>query len=127
MGEPADQCLVARRVAEATNHSRDLSVKDRRRNRTGQVADDLDILARRVEYFEGALIGHQGEERRQIDSRGERIDRRRFLEARNLDKTQNRPIGPLAHKLGVDCNKARPPLPCAKFGQRIRVRDNCHN
>ena len=84
LGELADQRLIACRIAEAANHGGYLSVEERFRNRSGQVEKDLDILPRRVEHLESALIRHQIEERRQIDPGGERIDRRRIFGARNL-------------------------------------------
>ena len=126
-GELGDQGLIARRIAEAADHAGNLGIEERYRHRAGQVEKYLDILARRVEYLERSRIRHQGEKRREVDSRRERIDCRRFLGTRHLHEAEDRPIRPLAHELGVDRNKARALLPFAKVLQRIRVSDYRHD
>jgi len=103
-----------------------LRVEERGRHRAGQIEEYLDILARCVEHLQCARIRRQSEERREVDPRGERIDRRRFLRARHLHEAQDRPIGPFPHELGVDRNKARILLPLAKAGQCVRIGDYYH-
>ncbi len=52
-------------------------------------------------FSTSSLFDEQVEQRLQVDALGLRIDRRRLLGARDLDQAQVRPIGVLAHELGV--------------------------
>ena len=64
--------------------------------------DDFKVLPAGVEDLQHVLVfDHQLEDRGQIDVRL-RVDRRRFLAARDLQQAQDRPVGVLAHELGVD-------------------------
>ena len=49
-----------------------------------------------------ALVGHQPEERREIDAVGHGIDDRLSRGTGELDKAELRPKGLLAHEFGVD-------------------------
>ena len=71
-------------------------------------------------------VGHQGVQRSQVDVRGERVDRRRLLGTGNLNQAQDRPIGALAHKFGVDRDEGRILLPRAKAGESVALGDNRH-
>ncbi len=126
LGELGDKRLVARGIAEPANHCGDLRVKERLRDGAGEIEEDLDVLARGVEHLEDALIRHQSEQRRQIDPRSEHVDGRGTFGTGHLHKAQDRPIGALAHELGVDRNKARALLLGAKAGQRGGVGDDRH-
>ena len=82
-------------------HRRDLRVEQRLGHLAGQIVDDLEVLAAGVEDLQRVMVvDQQVEERREVDVRL-RIDRRRFLGARNLDEAEVRPIGILAHELSV--------------------------
>ena len=52
-----------------------------------------------------AGIGHQLEERRQVDALGQRIDQHFDRRARHLDQAELRPEGRLAQEFGVDGNE----------------------
>ena len=125
-GQPLDQCLVADRVAEAAHHRGHLGVEDGVRHIAGQMKEDLEILARRVEHLEGRRVGHQRQQRRQIDPFGQRVDRHRFLRAGHLHDAEDRPIGALAHELGIDGSELRAFLPDAEGGKRVGVGDQLH-
>ena len=66
-------------VAEAANHRGNLRVEQRHRHHLGEVPEDLDVLARGMEDLDHLRVGHQREERREVDSLGERIDRDRLV------------------------------------------------
>ena len=106
LGDPAHQGLVAGLVAIAADHRRDLGVEHRRRDQGGEIVEDFHILSRRVEHLDHVLVRHQFEQRRKIDAVGERIDDRGVLVSvaglRDLDQAELRPVGALAHELGVD-------------------------
>ena len=79
-----------------------------------------------MKHLEDALVRHQFEQRRQVDPRSECIDRHRFLGTGDLDKAKDRPIGALAHELGIDRNKARGCLPCAEVCKRAGFGNHRH-
>ena len=97
-----DQVRIADLLAMAERHRRDLRVEQRMRDLAGQIVDDLEVLAAGVEDLQHVLILHeQVEQGLQVDALGLGIDRRGFLGARDLDQAEIRPIGVLAHELGV--------------------------
>src|SRR5690606_31284350 len=63
------------------------------------------------------------EQRRKIDTVGERVDRRGFLLVAYLDQAQQRPVGVLAHELGIDRDEFRLREPFTEFGQLGGRRD----
>ncbi len=79
-----------------------------------------------MEHLEDAPFCHQLEQRRQVDPRRQRIDRYRFLGTGYLDEAENRPIGALAHELGVDRNKARTRLSRTEARQRVGFGNHRH-
>ncbi len=103
-GDALDQLVVGDGVAIAEHHRRYLGVEDRVRNDTGAMPDDFDVLTGGVEYLQHLLVGHQREERLEIDAVGQRIDDDRFLRARHLHHAKQRIIGRLAQEFGVDGN-----------------------
>jgi len=62
----------------------------------------FDILTGGVENLQHLLVGHQLEERLEVDARSQRIDHDRFLRARHLHDAEQRIIGRLAQKFGID-------------------------
>ncbi len=100
-----DQHAVARRLAEAAHHGRELGVEDGVGNGAREVVDDLDVLAGGVEHLEHPLIAHQLEEGRQVELGGERVDDDLGLAAGHLNEAETGPEGRFAHELGVDRDK----------------------
>ena len=90
----------------------------------GQVEDDLDILAAGVEDLEHMLVvDEQVEQRREVDPLRLGVDRRRLLAVGDLEQAQVRPIGVLAHELGVDRDEVRPGEPFAELFEGLGVGD----
>ena len=121
-----DQLFVAHLVAEPADHRRDLGIEDRRGDAAVEVVENLDVLARGVEHLEHAGVAHQREQRRQIDVRRQRIDRRRLVRRGNLHQAQARPERGVAHEFGVDGDVARSRQPLAKGAKRPGVGDEMH-
>ena len=101
-GDALDQLVVGDGIAIAEHHGRDLGVEDRVRNDPGLMPDDFDVLARGVEDLQHLLVGHQLEERLEVDALGQRIDHDRFLGARHLHDAEQGIIGRLAQEFGID-------------------------
>src|SRR5262245_8989282 len=74
-------------------------------NQACLVPDDLQVLARGMEDLHHALVGHQLEEGRKIDARGERVDDSLLAGSRKLNDAQLGPERLLANELGVDSDK----------------------
>ena len=64
--------------------------------------DDLDVLAGGVEYLQHFLVGHQFEERLEVDALGQRVDHDRFLGARHLHDAEQGIVGCLAQEFRID-------------------------
>jgi hypothetical protein len=64
--------------------------------------DDFDVLAGGVEHLQHLLVGHQVEERLEVDALGQRVDHDRFLRARHLHHAEQGIVGRLAQEFGVD-------------------------
>ena len=126
IGELARQGLVAHRIAEAADHRSDLGVEQRRRHLAGEMEEDFDVLARGVEDLGDIGIRHQLEQRRQIDARRQRIDGHGFLGPGDLHQAELRPIGLVAHELGVDGDELMPALAAAELGQCGGLGDEGH-
>jgi len=103
-GQPFDQRLIADRIAKAAHHRGHLGIEHRVRHITGQVKENLEILACRVEHLEGRGIGHQRQERRQIDPSASASIATAFS-GRPPARRRGSAIGPLAHELGIDGNE----------------------
>ena len=119
-----DEILVADLLAEPERHRRHLRIEQGMGGAAGQVEDDLDILAAGVEDLEHMLVideqVHQGGE---VDPLRLGIDRRRLLAIGDLDQAQLRPIGVLAHELGVDRDEVRPGEPFAELFEGLGIAD----
>ena len=101
-GDALDQLVVGDAVAIAEHHGGHLGVEDRVRDDARAMHDDFDVLARGVEHLQHRLIGHQVEERFQVDAGGQRVDHDGFLRAGHLDHAEQGIIGRLTQKFGVD-------------------------
>ena len=101
-GDALHQLVVGDGVAIAQHHGRDLGVEHRMRHDVGAMPDDLDVLARGVKHLQHLLVGHQLEERLEVDARRQRVDDDRFLGAGHLHHAQQRVVGGLAQELGID-------------------------
>ena len=95
-------------------------------NLPGQMEEDLHILPRSVEYLENRGIRHELEERREIDAGRQGVDDGRILGSGDLYQAQDRPIGPVAHEFGVDCDVAGAVLAFGIGGEGGGVGDELH-
>ena len=101
-GQLRHQAVVSDLIAEPADHRRDLRVEDRRRQASHAIEEYLQILPCRVKHLQDPGVRHEIVKGRQVDAIGKRIDRARAVRARQLDQAQLRPIGLLAHELGID-------------------------
>ena len=83
--------------------------------------ENFEVLARRVKHLEDRGVGHQVEQRRQIDAGSQRVDRGGLVRPGDLRQTQDRPVGALAHELGIDGNELGAFLPGAERRERLGV------
>jgi hypothetical protein len=67
------------------------------------------------------VIDQQVEQGREIDPLRLGIDRRRLLAVGDLEQAQVRPIGVLAHELGVDRDEVRSRQPFAQLFEGLGV------
>ena len=125
-GDALDQLVIGDRFAIAEDHRRHLGVEDRMRQQAGAVPDDLDVLAGGVKNLQHALVGHQLEERGEVDAVGQRVDHDGLLGARQLCHAQQRVIGRLAKKFGIDGDGGVPAEPLAGGGQLWRLGNQLH-
>ncbi len=88
-------------LAEAGGHGRDLGVEQRMGN-DAQVIEDFHVLAAGMEDLLDLRVGHQIEERLEVQPLGHGVDHRGDIGARGLDQAEPGPIGGLSHELGVD-------------------------
>src|SRR6185437_14188033 len=116
-GELAGERLVADAVAEAAYHGGDLGVEERRRHRTRQVDEDLDVLPRRVEDLEQGGGGHQREKRPQVDAGRQRVERGGLVGAGDLHQAELREIGLVADEFRVDRDVGGLGLAAAEGGE----------
>jgi hypothetical protein len=91
-----------------------------------EVEEDLDVLTGGVEDLEHALIGHEVEQRLEVDALGERVDRRRLFGAADLHQAEDRPIGLVAHEFGVDRDECLGRQPVAERRERRGVGNDGH-
>ena len=125
-GEPADQCLVPDMIAEPAHHRRDLGVEQWARYLAGHLEEDLDVLPRRVHDLRHRFVGEQIEQGCQVDAVGEGVDGAGVLGTRDLDETDLRPEGRLAHELGVDGDVIGATQPLAERGDPCAICDEGH-
>ncbi len=97
--------------AEAGGHGGDLGIEQRMGD-DPEIVEDLDVLAARVEDLLDLGVGHQIEERLQVEPLGHRVDHGRNVGPCRLDQAQPGPIGGLSHELGVDGDEG----PFGQFG-----------
>ena len=107
-GDALHQLVVGDGIAVAQYHGCDLGVEDRVRNNACLMPDDFDILTRGVENLQHFLVGHQFEERLEVDPLGQRIDHDRFLGARHLHDAEQGIISRLAQEFRIDGNDRVP-------------------
>ncbi len=125
-GQLRRQGLVADRVAEARDHGDHLGVDDRARDGAGALEEDLDILPGGMEHLGHRGGDHQVVERLEVEPGGQRVDGDRLLGPGDLDQAENRPIGLVAHELGVHGDELRRFLPPAEGGELCAVGDGDH-
>ena len=98
-----DEILVADLFAEPERHRRDLGIEQGVGGPARQIEDDLDVLAAGVEDLEHMLVVHeQVEQGGKIDPVRLGVDRRGLLAIGHLEQADVRPVGILAHELGID-------------------------
>jgi len=122
--QPAvDQIGIADLFALPDGHGGNLGVEDGMGRLAGQIVDDFHILSARMENLEHILvIDQQLQQGAKINTLGQRVDRGRFLAIGNLDEAEDRPIGILAHELGIDGDKIRGRETRADIGDVLIVR-----
>jgi hypothetical protein len=122
-----DELLVGNRIAVAADHGGHLGVEERLRQQAAEQPDDLEVLPGGVEHLHHALVGHQGEERREVEVGRERIDEHaRPVRPRHLDEAEFRIVGGLAHELRIDGDEGMRGETVAGLGEGVRGRDQVH-
>ena len=79
MAYRVDELAVRHLIAVPAHHRRDLSVEQRRRQDAGELPEDFQVLAGGVEDLDDGLVGHQPEQRLQVEAFGEGVDGERLL------------------------------------------------
>ena len=125
MAEPQrDEILISHLLALTQRHGGHLRVEHRVRRIAGMIVDNLHILPAGMEDFQHVFImDQQIPERFEVDTFGQRIDRRGLLVVRDLHQAEQRIIGILAHELGVDGDEVCGGQAFAQFGERGGLRD----
>ena len=90
------------------------------------MVEDLEVLPGGVHHLEHGLVGHQRQQRRQVEARRQGIDRHGLVLARDLDQAELGVVGAVAHELGVDRDEALGAHPAAEGGQGFVVGDQRH-
>ena len=67
------------------------------------------------------IVSQEIEQRLEIDALGQRIDRGGFFRIADLHEAQFRPIGVLAHELGIDADEISFGKSLAQIGERLRI------
>jgi hypothetical protein len=114
---------VADAVAIAADHRRDLGVEQRRRQHAGEFPEDLEVLPGGVEHLDDVIVGHQLQQRLEVEPWGEGVDRHRFVVGGELDDAQDRPERRLAQEFRVDGHERRARQPPAGLSEFVRRRD----
>ena len=125
LAEPGfDEVCIADLLGLADRHHRHLGVEDGVRGLSGEVVNDLDVLAAGVKNLQYLVVfGQQFEQRREIYSLRQRVDRCGLLLVANLHQAQQRIVGVLAHEFGIDRDELRFGQPLAEFGEVLGCRD----
>ena len=111
---------IADLLVRAEGHQGDLRIEDGVGSLAGEVVDDFHILPAGMEDLEHLLIVHQQvEQRLHVEARRQRINRGGLLVIGDLDEAQFRPIGVLAHELGVDADEIGVGKPRADVGEGL--------
>ncbi len=118
-GERAHQRVIADLFAESRHHCGDLGVEHRGRDGAEPQHEDLDILPPRMDHLHDVPVGEQPAERGEVEVRRLGVDHRDVVGAGELHDAQLRPVGALAHELGVDAHE---PLVGEAPAQRIQRR-----
>jgi hypothetical protein len=79
-----------------------------------------------VKDLEHAGVGHQRQQRSEVDAGRQRIDERRLVRPGDLHQAELRPVGLVAHEFGVDGDEIGPRLGVAEGGERGGRLDNLH-
>ena len=125
-GDAGDKLVVGDRITIAQDHGGDLGVDERGRNHVRPMPADFDVLPGGMEDLDHVGVGHQFEERRQVDALGERIDHDGLFGRGQLRHAQDRVIGRFALKFGVDRHEGVTCEPLAGLGQFLGLGDWLH-
>ncbi len=117
---------VGHLLAIAADHRRDLGVEQRRRQDAGELPENLEILPGGVEHLDHVLVGHQLQQRLEVEPRRQRVDRQRLVVGRDLDDAEDRPEGRLAQEFGVDRHERRTRQALAGLSEFVRRCDQGH-
>ena len=110
-------------LAVAANHRRNLRVEQRRRQDAGELPKDLEVLPGGVEHLDHVLVGHQLQQRLEVEPLGEGVDRHRFVVRGELDDAKDRPECRLAQEFGIDGHERRARQAVARLSEFVRRRD----
>ena len=102
VGDLARQGLVRRRFAEAADHRHDLGVEQGIGDDAAFMPENLDVLPPGMQHLDDARVLEKREKRRQVDAVRQRIDDGRDAGGGDLQQAEDRPIGRVAHELGVE-------------------------
>ncbi|CEG08234.1 hypothetical protein BN961_01648 [Afipia felis] len=125
-GDAADKLIVGDGIAIAEHHGGDLGIEHRMRDDPGQMPDDLDVLPRGMEDLQNLLVGHEIEERLEVDAFGKGIHDHCFVGAGELHHAEQGIVGRLAQKLSVDGDERVPGEPRADGGQLLGAGNQFH-
>ena len=126
MADRVRKLAVGDLLAIAADHRRDLGVEQRRRQDAGELPEDFEVLAGGVEHLDHVLVGHQLQQRLEVEPWGERVDRHRFVVGGELDDAKDRPERRLAQEFGVDRHEWRARQTLAGLSEFVRGRDQGH-
>ena len=126
MADRVCKLAIGHLLAIAANHRRDLGVEQRRRQDAGELPEDFEVLPGGVEHLDHVLVGHQLQQRLEVESGSERVDRHRFVVGGELDNAKNRPERRLAQEFGVDRHERRARQALAGLSEFVRRRDQGH-
>ena len=123
MADRVRELAVGDLFAVAADHRRDLGVEQRRRQDAGELPEDLEVLPGGVEHLDHVLVGHQLQQRLEVEPLGERVDRQRLVVGGELDDAEDRPERRLAQEFGVDGHERRARQAQAGLSEFVRRRD----
>src|SRR5690606_35024097 len=100
-----DKLVIGNGIAKTAHHCRYLTVEDRGWYEIAEVEDNFDVLSCSVENLDDLFVGHQAEERREVEPGRKRVHKRRMVRRRHLDKAQFRPERRFTDELRVNGNE----------------------